>query len=141
MERTAAMKAYVAAYVVVLAGLLAILLNALGMLPIMEMEGGGDPAAFVLPLALFGVLMIGVIAAAAGWSSAPRRPWFWLLGAIPGVLFFLPDIPIIIQAVTAPRSLFDVTFAVVITASVLVLLVSAILAFRDARMATDEAVA
>jgi hypothetical protein len=135
VRRTAAMKAYIAAYLVVLAGLVAILLNALGVLPIMEIEGGGDPSAFVIPLIVTGVLMLGVIAAAAWWSSAPRRPWFWLLGAIPGVLFFLPDIPIIIRAVTAPRSLFDVAFAVAMTAGVLVLLVSAIIAFRDARLA------
>ena len=135
MERTAAMKAYIVAYVVVLAGLVAILLNVLGVLPIMEMEGGGDPSAFVVPLAVFGVLMLAVIFAAAWWSAAPRRPWFWLLGAIPGVLFFLPDIPIIIRALADRRSAFDVGFAVAMTLGAVVLLVAAVMAFRDARRA------
>lgn len=97
MERTGAMKAFVIAYLVVLVVLGLFLLNVLGVLSILRVEGQGDPGGFALPLAVFGGLMLVVIFAAALWPRAPRTPWFWLVGAIPGLLFFLPDIPIIIR--------------------------------------------
>jgi len=91
MERTAAMKAFLAAYLVVLALLVLFLLNVLGVLPILEVDGQGDPSAFALPLSVFGVLMVVIILIGAMWGRAPRTPWLWLVGAIPGLLFFLPD--------------------------------------------------
>lgn len=72
MPKTAAMKTWLVAYVVVLAILVQILLNVLGVLPILEVEGAGDPAAFVVPLAIFGALMVGIILTGALWSRAPR---------------------------------------------------------------------
>lgn len=132
MERTAAMKAFVVAYLVVLAILALILLNALGVLPILDMEGQ-DSSGFALPLAVFGVLLLVIIFAAAMWYRAPRTPWFWLVGAIPGLLFFLPDIPIIIRAVTSPGSVVDVVLAIAVTGSFVVLLVSAVISFQQAR--------
>ncbi len=108
-------------------------LSASNHLAVFELPEGGDPSAFALPLALFGVLMLAVIAAALWWSRAPHTPWFWLLGAIPGVLFFLPDIPIVIEALTSPGALVELVLAVVVTGSVLALIVSAVIAFREAR--------
>lgn len=133
MERTGAMNAYLLAYVVILAVLVVFLLNVLGVFHVLSMEGAEDPSAFALPLALFGVLMLLVIAAGLVWRHAPRRPWFWVVGAIPGLLFFLPDIPIIIQAMTSPASVIEVLLAVVVTAGVLALLVTTVLSFFDAR--------
>ncbi len=133
MERTGAMKAFVVSYVVVLAILVLFLLNVLGVLPVLDMEGAGDPSAFAVPLAIFGVLMLIVLVAAAMWSRAPRTPWFWLVGAIPGLLFFLPDIPIIIRAATSPRSVLDLILAVVVVVSFVALLIAAVVSFRDAR--------
>jgi len=40
---------------------------------------------------VFGVLMVVIILIGAMWGRAPRTPWFWLVGAISGLLFFLPD--------------------------------------------------
>jgi hypothetical protein len=133
MERTGAMKAYVIAYVVVLALLVLFLLNVVGVLSIFDMPDQGDPGGFAVPLAVFGVVIFVVILAAAMWPGAPRTPWFWLVGAIPGLLFFLPDIPIIIQAATAPKSVVDVVLAVAAAGSTVALLVSAVSSFRDAR--------
>ncbi len=132
MERTAAMKAFLAAYLVVLALLVLFLLNVLGVLPILEVEGQGDPSAFALPLAVFGVLIGVIILTGAMWSSAPRMPWFWMLGAIPGLLFFLPDIPIIVAVVSSPGSALEVLLAIAVTGAFVVLLASAALSFRDA---------
>lgn len=133
MQRTGAMKAFLVAYVVVLALLVQILLSALGVLPIIEVEGAGDPSAFAVPLAIFGALMVAIILTGAMWSRAPRTPWFWLVAAIPGLLFFLPDIPIIVRAVTSPGSALEVLLAIAVIASFVALLVSAVLSFRDAR--------
>lgn len=132
MERTRAMKAYLIAYVIVLALLVLFLLNVLGVLSILDMPDG-DPSGFALVLAVFGVLMLVVILAAATWARAPRTPWFWLVGAIPGLLFFLPDIPIIIQAVTSPESVGDIALAIAAAGSAVALLVSAAVSFRDAQ--------
>ena len=133
MERTGAMKAFVIAYLVVLALLVVILLNVLGVLSILDMPDQGDPSGFVVPLAVFGVLMLVIIFAAARWHRAPRTPWFWLVGAIPGILFFLPDIPIIIQAATSPESVLDVVLAIAVTGGCVVLLISAVISFQQAR--------
>ena len=133
MERTGAMKAFVIAYLVVLALLVVILLNVLGVLSILDMPDQGDPSGFVVPLAVFGVLMLVIIFAAARWQGAPRTPWFWLVGAIPGILFFLPDIPIIIQAATSPESVLDVVLAIAVTGGCVVLLISAVISFQQAR--------
>ena len=133
MERTGAMKAFVIAYLVVLVVLGLFLLNVLGVLSILKMEGQGDPSGFVPALAVFGVLMLVVIFAAAMWRRAPRTPWFWLVGAIPGLLFFLPDIPIIIRAVTSPGSVVEVVLAIAAAGGSVALLVSAVISFRDAR--------
>ena len=133
MERTGAMKAFLIAYLVVLAILAQILLSALGVLPLLQKQGQGNPSGFVLPLAVFGVLMLVIIFAAARWHKAPRTPWFWLAGAIPGILFFLPDIPIIIQAATSPESVLDVVLASAVTGSCVVLLISAVISFQQAR--------
>jgi hypothetical protein len=86
------------------------------------------------------VVPTAVVVAAVWWTSAPRRPWFWLLGAIPGVAFFLPDIPMIVAALTSPASVFEFVLSLVIIASVVVLVVSAVVAFRDARRATTPAI-
>ena len=133
MERTGAMKAFVIAYVVVLALLVVFLLNVLGVLSILDMPDQGDPSGFVVPLAVFGVLMLVIIFAAARWHRAPRTPWFWLVGAIPGILFFVPDIPIIIQAATSPESVLDVVLAIAVTGGCVVLLISAVISFQQAR--------
>lgn len=133
MERTGAMKAFVIAYLVVLALLVVFLLNVLGVLSILDMPDQGDPSGFVVPLAVFGVLMLVIIFAAARWHRAPRTPWFWLVGAIPGILFFLPDIPIIIQAATSPESVLDVVLAIAVTGGCVVLLISAVISFQQAR--------
>jgi len=127
------MKAYLAAYVVIFAVLVVFLLNVLGVLPVLQMPEGGDPTAFAVPLAVFGVLMLAVMVAAFWWPAAPRTPWFWLAGAIPGVLFFLPDIPIIVQAVASPRSVVELLLAFAVTASVLALVTFAVISFREAR--------
>ncbi len=139
MERTGAMKAYLIAYVIVLALLVLFLLNVLGVLSILDMPAQGDPGGFAVPLAVFGVLMLVVLLAAALWPRAPRTPWFWLVGAIPGLLFFLPDIPIIIQAATAPKSAVDVVLAVAAAGSTVALLVSAAISFRDAQRLAGSA--
>jgi len=133
MERTGAMKAFVIAYLVVLAVLVQILLGALGVLPLLQKPGAGDPSGFVVPLAVFGLLMLVIIVAAARWDRAPRTPWFWLLGALPGILFFLPDIPILIQAATSPESVLDVVLAIAVTGSCVVLLISGVISFQQAR--------
>ena len=125
------MKAFLAASIVVFAILVLFLLNVLGLLPILEIEG--DPSAFALPLAVFGVLMVVIILIGAMWRRAPRTPWFWLVGAIPGLLFFLPDIPIIVEAVTSPGSVLEVLLAIAVAAVFVVLLGSAVMSFRDAR--------
>lgn len=104
----------------------------LGVLPIVEVEGAGDPGAFVVPLAVFGVLMVVIILTGTLWSRAPRTAWFWLVGAIPGVLFILPDIPIIVRGLTSPGSVIEVVIAVAAAGALVVLLVSAVLSFRDA---------
>lgn len=116
-----------------LALLVVFLLNVLGVLLILDMPDRGDPSGFALPLAVFGVLMLVVSLAAAMWPRAPRTPWFWLVGAIPGLLFFLPDIPIIIQAVTSPGSVVDIVLAIAAAGSSVALLVSAAISFRDAQ--------
>ncbi len=139
MERTAAMKAYLVAYLVVLAILVLFLLSVLGVLPILEAESQGDPSAFALPLAVFGVLMVVIILSGAMWSRAPRTPWFWVVGAIPGLLFFLPDIPIIVGAVSSPGSALEVLLAIAAAGAFVVLLVSAVLSFRDARRLAGSA--
>jgi hypothetical protein len=139
MERTGAMKAFLIAYLVALAILALFLLNALGVISILDMEGQGDPSGFALPLAVFGVQMLVVIFAAAMWPRAPRTPWFWLVGAIPGLLFFLPDIPIIIRAVTSPASVVEVVLAIAAAGSSVALLVSAAISFRDARRLAESA--
>lgn len=133
MERTGAMKAFVIAYLVVLAVLVQILLGALGVLPLLQKPGSGDPSGFVVPIAVLGVLILVIIGAAARWHRAPRTPWFWLVGAIPGIMFFLPDIPIIIQAATSPESVLDVVLAIAVTGACVVLLISAVTSFQQAR--------
>jgi hypothetical protein len=54
-------------------------------------------------------------------------------GGDPRILFFLPDIPIIIQAATSPESVLDVVLAIAVTGGCVVLLVSAVISFQQAR--------
>lgn len=68
------MNAFVGAYVAIFVVLVIFLLNVLGVLQVFELPEGGDPSGFVLALALFGVLMLAVIAAALRWPRAPRTP-------------------------------------------------------------------
>lgn len=130
------MKVYVAAYLVVFAVLVLFLLNVLGVVRVLNMEGAGDPSAFAVPLAIFGVLMLLVIVAATSWRGAPASPLFWLVGAVPGLLFFLPDIPILIRALTSPTSIFEMVLALVVIASFVVLLAATAKSFLEARTAS-----
>lgn len=139
MRRTPAMKAFVASYAIVLLVLVVFVLNVLRLLPVLEVPDDGNPGVFALLLVVFGVLMLAVVVAAVWWTSAPRRPWFWLLGAIPGVAFFLPDIPMIVAALTSPASVLEFVLSLVIIAGVVVLVVSAVVASRDARRAISLA--
>jgi hypothetical protein len=98
------MRVYIAASAFLL-GLLAYLgLSVLGVVPqLAEREGNAPLEVVLVVISIFGLLHAAVIVAAAFWRDAPRRRWFWLVGALPPLIFFGEDLPKIPGLIAQPR--------------------------------------
>lgn len=90
-------------------------------------EAGAFLPVFVVFIALFALL------AAAGvlWPSAPRRRWFWLLGAVPALLVLLLFTPQIAYDLTHPTAPTGFVASLVALASTGAAIAGGVMAFRD----------
>lgn len=130
-RRTLAMRAYIAAYVLLLGLLTYLWLSVAGVVPRMGGPEGNAPVAVLLVVtAIFGLLFCVVIVAAARWRGARRRKWFWLAGAIPALLFFGPDVSKLADALTRPNR--PLLFGLAMLIGLGALIVTAVVSFRDA---------
>ena len=134
MQRTLAMRVYIAAYALLL-GLLAYLgLSVVGVVPQLAEREGNAPLEVVLVfIAIFGLFHTAVIVAAALWRDAPRRRWFWLVGTLPALIFFGEDVPKIAGLITQPS--WTVFFGLLMLVGLGTLIVAAVASYRDARQA------
>jgi hypothetical protein len=126
------MRVYIAASALLL-GLLAYLgLSVLGVVPQLAEREGNAPLEVVLVLiSIFGLLHAAVIVAAAFWRDAPRRRWFWLVGALPPLIFFGEDLPKIPGLIAQPSG--AVFFVLLMLVGLSTLIVAAVASYRDAR--------
>ena len=134
MQRTLAMRVYIAAYAVLL-GLLAYLgLSVAGVVPQLAEREGNVPLEVVLVFtAIFGLLYTAVLVASALWRDAPRRRWFWLAGTLPALIFFGEDLGKIAGTITQPS--WAAFFGLLVLVGLGTLIVAAVASFRDARQA------
>jgi uncharacterized cupredoxin-like copper-binding protein len=127
--RSFSMWIYAAAYWILAADFVYILVALL--LPLL---GTSPEAASFLPLLLvFLALFVVISATATFWPSAPRRAWFWPVGAIPTLLFWLLNAPALPYTITHPAQSGPFTAVLPATVGTAVVVVTAILAFREAR--------
>jgi len=94
----------------------------------------GDPGAppippFVVSIAIFA--LIGVLS--VYWSGAPRRPWFWMVAALPATLMLVFNAPFIVHDVTHPGITPQFLVTVGAVAGGLAAIVGGIVAFREVR--------
>lgn len=124
------MRVYIAASAFLL-GLLAYLgLSVLGVVP--QLAERNAPLGVVLVfISIFGLLHAAVIVAAAFWRDAPRRRWFWLVGALPPLIFFGEDLPKIPGLIAQPSG--AVFFVLLMLVGLSTLIVAAVASYRDAR--------
>jgi hypothetical protein len=134
MQRTLAMRVYIAAYAVLLGLLAYLVLSVAGVVPQLAEREGNVSLGFVLVFStIFGLLYIAVIVAAALWRDAPQRRWFWLAGTLPALIFFGPDVSTIAGMITQPSWAAFVGLLMLVSLGTLI--VAAVASYRDARQA------
>lgn len=94
----------------------------------------GDPGAppippFIASIAIFA--LIGILS--WFWSGSARRPWFWLVAALPATLILAFNAPFIAHDVTRPAITPQFLVTVGAVAGGLATIVSGIVAFREVR--------
>ena len=127
-ERTFAMTLVSGGYVVGLAALVLVLI--LKVLPAANEPIG--PALFVIAgvlIAIFG--FVGAVS--LFWSGAPRRAWFWLAAAAPGLLLVLLKAREIPFDLTHPANTVAFLVTIVAIPAALAIMVGGIVAFLDVR--------
>ncbi len=135
MALTSAMKAYVGAYLVLTCFAAYVALSFLGILPkLAEPEANVSPGFIVGFHTAIAIASLVVVGAASFWRSAPRQPWFWLVGTLPG-LTFLPDLRPIAEAISRGGSTFAIFLGLSMVVSLGTLVVAAVIAFVQARSA------
>jgi len=125
--RTFSMRLYAATYWV----LVAVFLYSIVLFILPELDSP-DAAAFLPILGGFAIAFAIAAALATFWRAAPARPRFWIVALVPGVLFLL------LNAIYLPYSLSHpvdpgFTVALPLVVGVAVLVVSGIVAYREAR--------
>ncbi len=136
MRRTLAMNLYIGADVAAVCLLVYFALAAAGIAPrpVGQDRPGPPQAVFVLVVAIIGVLGLGGLGAAVFWGSAPRRAWFWPVAALPPIFWFAPDLPQFAGFLANPSSPWQFAFALVSSASLLTLAVTAAVSMLQARV-------
>ena len=127
--RTFAMRVYAATYWVLAVDFVYILVVLI--LPLLATQP--DAAGFLPLVLVFLVLFVIAAALATAWRSAPRRAWFWLVAAVPSVLFLLLNAPFLPFALSHPIDTQGFTAILPLTVGAGVIVVSGILAFQQAR--------
>ena len=94
----------------------------------------GDPGAppippFIASIAIFA--LIGVLS--AFWSGATRRPWFWIVAALPATLILVLNAPFIAHDITRPAITPQFLVTVGALAGGLATIIGGIVAFREVR--------
>lgn len=93
----------------------------------------GDPGAPPIPIFVAFIAIFALIGAlSVFWSGARRRPWFWLVGALPAALMVAFNAPFIAHDIKHPANTreFLVTLGAV---SGLAAVIGGIVAFREVR--------
>ena len=134
-RRTLAMNLYITTYVVADCLLVYFGLAAAGIAPRPNPQATAGPSRAVLLVLVGTVGALGIcgLLAAALWSSAPRRPWFWPVAAVPPVLWFAPDTPQLVGFLADPRSGWRFGLAIISSASLLTLVIAAVVSAVQAR--------
>jgi Cupredoxin-like domain len=127
--KTSAMNVYAIAYWALSIAVLAVIVQAFlpalrttpnEVLPILVLVGG-----FLVVFGLSALLTTLM-------PSAPRRPWLWPILALPAVVFVLLNAPYLVYPLTHPAdTLFPASLVMVV--ATLILVVTGLLAFREAR--------
>lgn len=124
---TFAMRQYAATYWV----LVAVFIYTIVLFILPELDSP-DTAGFLPIFVAFGIA-IGLAALVVSlWRGAPRRPWLWIVALVPAVLFLLMNAIYLPYALTHPSDP-AFTVALVLVVGVGVLVVTGVVAFREAR--------
>jgi hypothetical protein len=115
-------------YVVGLAALVLVLI--LKVLPVASEPIG--PALIVIAGALIAIFVF-VGAASVSWSGAPRRAWFWLAAAAPGLVLMLLKAREIPFDLAHPANTAAFLVTIVAIPAALAIIVGGIVAFQDVR--------
>jgi len=136
MQRTLAMRVYIAAYALLLGRFAYLGLSVAGVVPqVAEREGNAPLAVVLVFTAIFGLLYAAVIVASARWCDTPRRRWFWLAGALPALIFFGQDVGTIAGLITQ-RS-WAALFGLLLLVGVGTLIVAAFASTTGARLRAE----
>ena len=128
------MRAYIAAYALLLGLLAYLVLSVAGVVPqLAEREGNVSLEVVLVFSSIFGLLHLAVIVAAARWRNAPRRRWFWLAGTLPALIFWGPDVGKIAGMMTQPS--WAAFVGLLMLGSLGTLIVAAVGSYRDVRRA------
>jgi uncharacterized cupredoxin-like copper-binding protein len=91
-----------------------------------------NTAAFLPVIVGFGLALAAVAVAATFWTGAVARPWFWLVGLAPAVLFLLMNAIYLPYSLTHPADP-GFTAALPLIAGVAILVAAGVAAFGEAR--------
>lgn len=128
------MRAYIAAYALLLGLLAYLVLSVAGVVPQWaEREENMSLEVVLVFSTIFGLLHLAVIVAATRWRGAARRSWFWLAGTLPALIFWGPDVGKITGMITQPR--WEAFVGLLMLVSLGTLIVAAVGSYRDARRA------
>lgn len=130
--RTFAMRQYAATYWV----LVAVFVYTIVLFILPELDSP-EAAGFLPILVGLGIAVALAAVAVTLWRSAPQRPWLWIGALVPAVLFLLMNAIYLPYALTHPV---DPAFTVALTlvVGVGVLVVTGVVAFREARAGNDD---
>ncbi|HEU0235642.1 MAG TPA: cupredoxin domain-containing protein [Candidatus Limnocylindrales bacterium] len=130
--RTFAMRQYAASYWV----LVAVFVYTIVLFILPELDSP-DAAGFLPILVALGIAIALAAVAVSLWRGAPRRPWLWIVALVPAALFLLMNAIYLPYALTHPADP-AFTVAILLVVAVGVLVVTGVVAFREARAGADD---
>lgn len=130
-----AKQVYFAADVILLILVIYFVLAFAGFVPRPTGPGAARPGVAALVIAVLVALLQGAGIAAVLSATAARKAWLWPLAALPPILFFAPDVGQLLSFILRPRSAIAFVLAALALASLVSLVISALVLVWRVRIA------